>query len=72
MTRLLQEKLRLRTLCRESLTPRDSFTSRVYLASRMDLIEPDYRAFLLALNRLRNDITHNLRYLDFNLRHYVQ
>jgi hypothetical protein len=71
LTRLLQDKLRLRTLCRESLTPRDSFTSRVYLASRMDLIEPDYRAFLLALNRLRNDITHNVRYLDFKLRHYV-
>jgi hypothetical protein len=71
LTQLLQEKLRLRPNVRESLTPRDSFTSRVYLASRMNLMEPDYRGFLLGLNRLRNDITHNIRFIAFEFRSYV-
>lgn len=71
LTQLLQEKLRLRSHIRESLTPRDSFTSRVHLASRMNLMEPDYRGFLLSLNRLRNDITHNIRFICFDIRSYV-
>jgi hypothetical protein len=71
LTHLLQEKLRLRTQVQESLTPRDSFVSRVHLASRMDLMEPDYRGFLLGLNRLRNEITHNIRFIAFDLQSYV-
>lgn len=71
LTRLLQEKIRLRTQCGENLTPRDSFVSRVHLAFRMNLLEPDFRGFLIALNRLRNDITHNIRFMDFDLRRYV-
>ena len=70
LTKLLQEKLALRR-SHEIMTPRDTFVSRVHLAERLDLIEPDYRAFLLSLNRLRNDITHNIRFIDFDLRQYV-
>jgi hypothetical protein len=70
LTRLLQEKLALRS-SREILTPRDTFVSRIHLAERLNLLEPDYRAFLLGLNRLRNDITHNIRFIDFDLRRYV-
>ena len=38
----------------------------------MNLLEPDYRGFLLSLNRLRNDITHNIRFLAFDFRSYVE
>jgi hypothetical protein len=34
-------------------------------------MEPDYGAFLQALNRLRNDITHNIRFIAFDLQRYV-
>ena len=71
LTQLLREKLRLRPHVREGLTPRDSFTSRIHLASRMNLLEPDYSGFLLGLNRLRNDITHNIRFIAFDFRSYV-
>jgi hypothetical protein len=71
LTQLLREKLRLRPHAQECLTPRDSFTSRVHLASRMKLMEPDYSGFLLGLNRLRNDITHNIRFIAFDFRSYV-
>jgi len=71
LTKLLQEKLALRPNLREGMTQRDSFVSRVHLAERMVLMEPDYRAFLLALNRLRNDMTHNIRFIDFDLQKYV-
>lgn len=72
LTKLLQEKLALRPNLREGMTQRDSFVSRVHLAERMGLIiDRDYRAFLLALNRLRNDITHNIRFIDFDLQNYV-
>jgi len=49
------------------MTPRDSFVSRVHLAERLGVMEPDYRGFLLALNRLRNDLTHNIRFIAFDL-----
>jgi len=34
-------------------------------------MEPDYRGFLLSLNRVRNDITHNIRFIAFDFRAYV-
>ncbi len=71
LTHLIQDKLRRRKDSREILMPRDTFVSRVHLADRMKLLEPDYKAFLLGLNRLRNDICHNIRYIDFSLRSYV-
>ena len=71
LTQLLREKLRLRPHVREGLTPGDSFPTRVHLASRMKLMEPDYHGFLLGLNRLRNDITHNIRFIAFDFRSYV-
>ncbi len=71
LTQLIREKLRLRSDCSESLTPRDSFVSRVHLAFRMGILEQDFRGFLLALNRLRNDITHNIRFIEFDLDKYV-
>ncbi|MGA2655996.1 MAG: hypothetical protein ABSH34_00615 [Verrucomicrobiota bacterium] len=71
ITNLIHEKLRLRPNCSESASPRDSFISRMHLAERLGVLEPDYRAFLMGLNRLRNDITHNIRFIDFDLRRYV-
>jgi hypothetical protein len=71
LTKLLHEKLALPANRHETMTPRDSFVSRVHLAERLGVMEPDYRAFLLALNRLRNDITHNVRFIAFELRGYV-
>ena len=71
LTKLLEEKLKAGIGLHESVTPRDSFVSRVHLAERLSVIEPDYRAFLLALNRLRNDITHNIQFIDFELAEYV-
>jgi hypothetical protein len=37
----------------------------------MKLLEPDYKDFLLGLNRLRKDVCHSIRYIDFSLRRYV-
>jgi hypothetical protein len=56
LTSLIQHKLRCRKNSRETLAPRDTFVSRVYLADRMKLLEPDYKAFLLGLNRLRKTV----------------
>ncbi len=71
VTAVIEDKLHTRKNVRETLIPRDSFVSRVYLADRLKLLEPDFKNFLLELNRLRNDITHNIRYIDFSLRRYV-
>ncbi len=71
LTMVIQHKLQLQKGMCESLTPRDSFVSRVHLANRLNILEPDFKAFLLGLNQLRNEITHNVRYLDFSLRSYV-
>lgn len=71
ITKLLEEKLRTHKGTHESMTSRDSFVSRVLQADRLGLLEPDYRSFLIGLNRLRNDITHNLRFIEFDFRAYV-
>jgi hypothetical protein len=71
LTHTVAQKLRRIPSSREGLMPRDSFTSRVYLADRLGVLEPDAKAFLLALNRLRNDLTHNIRFIDFDLQRYV-
>jgi hypothetical protein len=71
LVKLLREKLQLRPKVRETLYPGDSFPTKVHLASRMNLLESDYTTFLLALNRLRNDITHNIRFIAFDFNTYV-
>jgi hypothetical protein len=70
LTRLVKEKLTLRELRQESLTPYDSFFSRVQLADRLELLDPDYKNYFLALNHLRNDITHNIRHINLRLPAY--
>lgn len=71
LTKLVQRQLSLAKNYQETMTPRDSFVSRVHLAERLRVMEPDYREFLLALNRLRNDLTHNIGFIAFQLEEYV-
>lgn len=71
LTRVIQHRLHIKPNSRERLAPRDTFVSRVYLADRLNLLEPEFKAFLLELNRIRNDICHNIRYIDLNLKSYV-
>jgi hypothetical protein len=70
LTKLITEKIALRKIKHEHLTPYDSFVSRVQLAERLKLIEPDYKNYLISLNRLRNDITHNIRFINLRLQTY--
>ena len=72
LTHTLVQKLRRHPKSADGLTPRDSFTSRVHLADRLGILEPDPKAFLLAINQLRNDLTHNIRFIDFNLDRYAR
>jgi hypothetical protein len=70
LTKLLVEKLALREIKHERLTLYDSFVSRVQLAERLKLVLPEYKKYLLALNRLRNHITHNIRFINLQLSKY--
>jgi hypothetical protein len=68
----LSEKLARKRQLGLSMTARDSFISYVNLANRAGIMEPDREMYLLALNRLRNDVTHNITFIDFELRRFVQ
>jgi hypothetical protein len=70
LAKLIAEKLVLRRVKHERPTPYDSFVSRVQLAERLKLIEPDYKNYLVSLNRLRNNITHNIRFINLRLQAY--
>ena len=70
LTKLLFEKLAIRKIKHERLTPYDSFFSRVELAERLKLVLPEYKKYLLALNHLRNQITHNIRFINLQLSKY--
>jgi hypothetical protein len=70
LSKLITEKIALRKIKHEHLTPYDTFVSRVQLAERLKLIEPDYKNYLVSLNRLRNDITHNIRFINLRLQVY--
>ena len=71
LAQLLQEKLKRERFRQHQMTPHDSFVSRLYLADRMKLLEPDRKMFLQSLNSLRNQITHQLRFIDFDLPRYI-
>ena len=71
LTQLLQEKLKRERFRQHQITPHDSFVSRLHLADRMKLLEPDRKIFLQSLNSLRNQITHQLRFIDFDLPRYI-
>jgi len=70
LTKLLEEKLALRKITNEHLTIYDSFYSRVQLAERLKLIEPDYKNYLLSLNHLRNSVIHNIQFINLRLKDY--
>jgi|SRR5271157_2272690 len=72
LTHTIVHKLRRHPKSGEGLTPLDSFTSRVQLADRLGVLEPDPKAFLLALNKLRNELTHNIGFIDFDLDRYAR
>ena len=70
LTKLVTDKIALRNIKHEHLTPYDTFVSHVQLAERLKLIEPDCRNYLVSLNRLRNEITHNIRFINLRLQDY--
>jgi hypothetical protein len=71
LTKLLEEKLALRKITNEHLTIYDSFYSRVQLAERLKLLDPDYKNYLLSLNHLRNSIIHNIQFINLRLKDYL-
>lgn len=67
--RLIAQKIRQRNLT-ESMSPYDSFYSRVMLAKKLQLLEPESKTYLLALNHLRNCLTHDIRFINVKLSKY--
>jgi hypothetical protein len=68
--KLIEQKLESRKIIQERLSRYDSFVSRVQLAERLNLLEPDYKNYLLSLNRIRNEITHNIQFINLRLPRY--
>jgi hypothetical protein len=47
-----------------------SYPARLEIALQLGVLEPDFYRFLLWLGKARNQLVHNLKFLNFNLRKY--